>query len=263
MTSDDEIVLTNELIMAISDKTRKLLWGRSGNRCAICQNQLIADATKSDDESVVADECHIISPKPNGPRHDLQFPAEGFDSYDNLILLCRTHHKMIDDQTTRYTPEKLRQIKAQHEQRVSEKLSEQGSPKPVRIRRCTENIPRYLTRLTTGKELLDLVTNAMGYSFDHDPLSSQKEVDLVSSFLQEVQDCGECSTEMEAGARVQTAYHLTEFIHELEGNGFFVFGVREVQILEGGTPPEPSDWPIAIVQVLRKDNEAIIHTSNL
>ena len=54
--------------MPITDKTRKILWGRSGNRCAICKNELVIDATGQDAESVVAEECHIISPRQNGPR---------------------------------------------------------------------------------------------------------------------------------------------------------------------------------------------------
>ena len=87
--------------MAISNKTRKILWGRSGNRCAICKNEIVVDATAQDDESVVADECHIISSQTNGPRHDLSYPSEKLDSYENVILLCRTHHKMIDDQMGR------------------------------------------------------------------------------------------------------------------------------------------------------------------
>ena len=87
--------------MAISNKTRKILWGRSGNRCAICKNEIVVDATAQDDESVVADECHIISSQTNGPRHDLSYQSKKLDSYENVILLCRTHHKMIDDQMGR------------------------------------------------------------------------------------------------------------------------------------------------------------------
>ena len=32
-----------------------------------------------------------------------------------------------------------------------------------------------------------------------------------------------------------------------------------MQILEGGIHPEPSNWPVAIMKVLRKDNQEIIH----
>jgi len=247
--------------MSISDKTRKILWERSGNRCAICKNELVIDSTEQDDESVVADECHIISSKPNGPRHDPSYPADKLDSYDNLILLCRTHHKMVDDQSDTFTVNILRQIKSNHEVWVSQKLAENPQPQPVRIRRVKQNIPAFLYRLTTGKEVLDLVSNAMAYSFDHEELKSQEEVDLVGGFLQVVQDWGDLSADLETNDRVQIAYNLTKSLQELEELGFFVFGGREVRLLEGGIHPEPSNWPIAILRVLRKDNHQIIQVN--
>jgi len=247
--------------MSISDKTRKVLWGRSGNRCVICKNELVIDSTGQDDESVIADECHIISSKLNGPRHDPSYPADKLDSCDNMILLCRTHHKMVDDQSATFTTNILRQMKSNHEVWVSQKLAENQQPPPVRIRRVKQNIPSFLFRLTTGKEVLDLVTNAMGYSFDHEELKSQEEVDLVGGFLQVVQDWGDLSADLEASDRVQIAHNLTKSLQELEELGFFVFGGREVRLLEGGIQPEPSNWPIAILRVLRKDNQQIIEVN--
>ena len=244
--------------MSISNKTRKILWGRSANRCAICKNELVIDAPGQDAESVVAEECHIISPRQNGPRHDSSYPVEKLDSYDNLMLLCRTHHKMVDDQSETFTTSILRQMKSNHEVWVSQKLAETQKTPPVRIRRVKQNIPAFLSRMTTGKEVLDLVTNVMGYSFDHEELKSQEEVDLVGGFLQVVQDWGELSADLETGDRVQTAYSLSESLKELEESGFFVFGGREVRLLEGGIQPETSNWPIAILRVLRKNNQEII-----
>ncbi len=244
--------------MTINDKTRKILWGRSGNRCAICKNELVIDSTEKDDESVIADECHIISSRPNGPRYDPFYPADKLDSYDNMILLCRTHHKMVDDQTATFAADILRRMKSDHEVWVSQKLTDNPQTPPVRLRIERKNIPAFLSRLTTGKEILDLVTNAMGYSFDHEELKTQKEVDLVGGFLQTVQDWGDLSADLETGDRVQTAFSLTESLQELENNGFFVFGGREIRILEGGIQTEPSNWPIAIMRVLRNDNQEII-----
>src|SRR5277367_1301593 len=40
--------------MAISDKTRKILWARSGDRCAECRRQLVEEATRADAESVIS-----------------------------------------------------------------------------------------------------------------------------------------------------------------------------------------------------------------
>jgi HNH endonuclease len=101
--------------MAITDKTRKLLWGRSGRSCAFCKCDLFIDATAESEESVVGDECHIVSGQVEGPRYDPTFRADLIDHVSNLLLLCKVHHKMVDDQYETYTTEVLRKIKADHE----------------------------------------------------------------------------------------------------------------------------------------------------
>ncbi len=109
--------------MAISLKTRKMLWGRAASRCAICRIELVAESSGVDDESLIGEECHIVSRSPEGPRGDYDLPLELRDSYDNLILLCRNHHKQVDDQVHIYTVEELRRIKREHEQWVRSALS--------------------------------------------------------------------------------------------------------------------------------------------
>ena len=222
--------------MAITNKTRKRLWGRSGNRCARCKHLVV------DDESVVGEECHIISPRSNGPRHDPSYPQEKLDSQENLILLCRVDHKIIDDQYESYTVDILRQMKATHEKWVSQKLVD----KPLKIRSL--NPPDYLKRLTTGKEVLNLVTHAYALKTRSDELKSQEEVDLVGSFLQNMRDL----LDIPEYIGEQEAFDLTQSLEELECAGFFVFGAREVALLEGGNGPD-LDFPIAIFAVLRAD----------
>ena len=244
--------------MTISDKTRKLLWGRSGNRCAFCKKELIVSATDKDSEAIVGDECHIISAEVNGPRYDSSYPQEKLDTYENLLLLCRVHHKMVDDQASTFTANILRQLKSNHEMMISEKLSDQSQPKPVRLRRIKKNIPDYLVRITTGKQLIDLISGAYAFSMDHDELNSDDEVDLIGCFFQNIGDYMDLIDEAEPSERVSSSYHLTQLIKEVEEKGFFVFGGREIQLLEGGIQEVPSNWPIAIVHVLRNDNKAII-----
>lgn len=245
--------------MSISDKTRKILWGRSGNRCAICKHELVIDAIEQDDESVVGDECHIISAREQGPRHDPTYPQEHLDEYENLILLCRIHHKMVDDQEETYTADILRQVKSNHEIWVTQKLSDKSHiPKPLKFRRVKQNIPPFLSRLISGKEVLDLVMGCLAFSMDNDELKSETEVALVGDFLQTVRDWGDIGDDLEPTDRVSTAYSLTQSLQELEKAGFYVFGGREVQLLEGGIQSESSDWPVAILKVLRNDSDRII-----
>ena len=209
-----------------------------------------------DDESVVGEECHIISPRPDGPRHDPSYPPDHLDSYKNLILLCRVHHKMVDDQSDTYTADILRQKKADHQSWASAKLKDTTDPKPLRVRRTKQGAPTFV-RLTTGKEVLDLVIGACAGSMDHDELMSQQEVDLVGGFLDAAKDWGEMYDQLEPSHKVQAAFNLTCSLKELEEAGFFVFGGREVRVIEGGYEG-PSNWPIVTLRVLRKSNDAII-----
>ena len=109
--------------MAITKKTRKLLWGPSGNKCAICRRTLVIEATTESEQSLVGEECHIVSGRRKGPRADPAFPVNRIDSVDNLLLLCNVHHKMVDDQPERYASDALRRIKADHEAWVNSALA--------------------------------------------------------------------------------------------------------------------------------------------
>ena len=67
--------------------------------------------------------------------------------------------------------------------------------------------------------------------------------------------------EMEMSTLIRLEFDLTGVVKELEEAGFFVFGGREIQRIEGGVgSPEP--FPVAIIQVLRKTNAEIISIPN-
>ena len=244
--------------MAISGKTRKILWGRSANRCAFCRHELVIDASAADDDSIVGEECHIVSGKIEGPRHDPALAPERVDDADNLILLCRIHHKMVDDQSATYSVSELQRLKADHEKWVASTLTERKEIPPVRLRRIKGNIPSHLVRVTSGQDVMKFVGRSSAFSFDHDEPHSEAEVDLLSGFLQEAQDWGDLSSDLEAGDRVKAAYRMGTLLQELADAGFWVFGGQEVQRLEGGVGG-PSSFEVAILHVVRTTNPAIIH----
>ncbi len=113
--------------MAISDRTRKMLWARSGNLCAFCRRLLIKERTPHDAESVVGDECHIIGEKPTAARGAIGVGKNDLDGYVNLLLLCKVHHKLVDDQPDTYPVERLHKLKSVHERWV--KLRLRGNPR--------------------------------------------------------------------------------------------------------------------------------------
>lgn len=137
--------------MSFSTKTTKMLWGRSGNRCAICKTELFVDATETDDETHIGDMCHIVAQKEDGPRGKDVLIEEQRDKYSNLILLCKNHHKIIDAQPAEYTVEKLHAIKTEHETWVSEQLSQDD----VEARKHAELVASYVDQLIKSAHLDD------------------------------------------------------------------------------------------------------------
>lgn len=104
--------------MAIPEKDIKKLWGLAAGRCSKpgCEDECIKflDAT---DPTVIGEMAHVIAKKPDGPRG---MPSGGEDTYENLILLCPTHHTEIDKAPEGiFSAEIIHNWKQAHELRVS------------------------------------------------------------------------------------------------------------------------------------------------
>ncbi len=108
--------------MAITEKTRKILWTRSGNQCSICKTNLVTAKSEPFSATIVGQECHIISEAFNGPRHKDEIENNNYDQEDNLILLCSNCHKVIDTQIDYHSIKKLKGIKDHHEAEIRTKL---------------------------------------------------------------------------------------------------------------------------------------------
>ncbi len=57
---------------------------------------------------MVSEIAHVVSRKPDGPRGNHTLPLDARDRYDNLILLCEEHHKIVDANPEAYPVERLR-----------------------------------------------------------------------------------------------------------------------------------------------------------
>jgi len=95
-----------------TEATIKRLYALSGNLCAFpdCPVLLVEDAGAS-----IGEICHIRAEKPKGPRFDPAWSATELGSFDNLIVLCPTHHTIIDKKPGQFTVEVLAQMKAAHQ----------------------------------------------------------------------------------------------------------------------------------------------------
>lgn len=96
------------------DKTKKRLFAVSGNKCYFpnCNIPLV----DLESGTVTGEICHIKGKKQNSPRYDPNQSDEERHGFDNLILMCGIHHKVIDDDSDSYTISRLLDIKKSHEQ---------------------------------------------------------------------------------------------------------------------------------------------------
>jgi tetratricopeptide (TPR) repeat protein len=140
--------------MTIQDRDRKILWGRSGNRCAICKQVLVEDGTAFDRESVTGQEAHIVSRSTGGPRG--RSVVDDVDAYQNLILLCPRHHKIVDDRPWSHLVDDLVRIKADHEAWVSRSLDGLKSVGPAHV-----DLPALPERLVNRDRELAAITEVM------------------------------------------------------------------------------------------------------
>ncbi len=107
--------------MDLSNKDRKRLWAKAANRCSyrfgneVCDQPLVLDDRGTD--VVVGNECHIVGDKPGSARYVVECTDR--ESYENAILLCTVHHKVIDDSERTYTVDVLHQMKREHERALA------------------------------------------------------------------------------------------------------------------------------------------------
>ncbi len=242
--------------MVISHKSRKLLWGKSGNRCAICRETLSVEKYNSVDESLIGEECHIISKSKQGPRHE-EKENFNYDSYENLILLCRNHHSLIDQQWDTYTIELVRELKRNHEKWVSKKLHD-DKKKPAEIKRIEDNIPKVLTVIKDGKTLFGLIKGVMAHNFDYDEIKNNVEKEIIQELNCCISETIDAWDLYEGSSYIDLHIMLDEIIRKLSDIGIMVFGENELMYLTGGNSSEDTPWKVAYIKVMHSDNPEVL-----
>lgn len=95
-----------------AEKTVRRLFALSGNMCAFpgCSLPVVESAG-----TITGEICHIKARSKDGPRYDAAQSDEQRHAFENLILLCRRHHKVVDAESEVYTSDALQEIKTIHE----------------------------------------------------------------------------------------------------------------------------------------------------
>jgi hypothetical protein len=108
-----------------SDKTLKVLFSLSLNECAEpnCTTPIINPATANSEALVVGQIAHIYALSGTGPRAKPGLTQSQLNQPSNLILLCPTHHVVVDGQHETYPADLLIDWKAKHETKFATALS--------------------------------------------------------------------------------------------------------------------------------------------
>lgn len=230
----------------ISVQVRKLLWSRSGNRCAIC-NALLTSKSDEGKDKVIGEEAHIISGKVGGPRYE---KLDYYDMYDNLILLCPTCHEKVDKDSSYYTKEMLIEFKNKHESSVEAATKLDNKPRfSVRYKKDV-----ILRRVESGKELVDIAIRADAGEYINDEPKNDEEGNLIQSFLEVVNNLDIFEDQPEAIPKLQM--ELTELIRSLNEKGFFVAATRESAVADMNDEKVP--WYIAHIAIARVSGSSIL-----
>ena len=106
----------------VSRRNSNTLYALSGNQCAYpdCIESLIEEATGEAEAHSKGEICHIFAVSEAGPRGKPGLTESQLNSLDNLILLCRNHHTIIDGQHASYPAARLKKWKDDHEKRVKQ-----------------------------------------------------------------------------------------------------------------------------------------------
>lgn len=106
--------LTKDITRYVADPVQRMLWAQSGGFCQFdaCEISLIEHhVTKQ--QANLADKAHIVAFSEGGARSDPTEDRDYINSIDNLMLLCKGCHKLIDDNAALYPRRALEAMKAE------------------------------------------------------------------------------------------------------------------------------------------------------
>ncbi|TFD65495.1 HNH endonuclease signature motif containing protein [Cryobacterium sp. Hh38] len=242
--------------MAITDRDRKLLWGRAHNRCAMCRSVLTPDSDSEPEEAIVADEAHIIARSPAGPRGGDGDRAD-IDGYGNVILLCKNHHKAIDDMPWTYPVDRVLQIKTEHES-WAESLFDENKPEPVgptRIVTTADEDKILFKDAASGAQVWNVLSNAAQCNIGY-PLASMgaERLEIANEALASLQEYSEIAGEITVNgyrAVSQSVKELDDILRTLTAANLVLILRLLPRHVTGGVGA-PMSWNVA---------ELLVHTT--
>lgn len=235
----------------INKKDLKILWARSAGRCSFpeCKLKLIIENPETSDQ-IIGEVAHIIAKSQKGPRGIPDFNPEYLNSYENLILLCPNHHRLIDSFPEKYKSEILKEMKHNHEIRIREILTDfdkEGIGWKVIIQENGQRIDQTEIKRTLE---LDFIDGEIIKLEEKGPYNSwvQAKKNLESKITELLQNPNSIRFAIFSLAKISSAIHL----------GYLLSNRISVRYAQYDRDNQIWDWPTNFVE-----NYSSIKTSRL
>lgn len=202
-----------------SERARYLVWGAAAGRCTLCNRSVLFN----DDLGIpvpIAELAHNVGATSTSPRGDSPLDRDERAEAENLLLVCRTCHKPIDDggQLGRWTVEELLEKKRAHEERIL-MLTDIGADQAAFLVRLVGSIRGTSPELTRDT-VLDAATSA-GFYPQYLPTAHYADIDLdlrsrgdqlsVEDFESCAQDINQLAERVHDGVRTEAIRRVAVF----------------------------------------------------
>jgi hypothetical protein len=206
--------------------------------------------------SVVGEICHIKGEKPGSKRYDKDQPDRERQAFDNLVLMCGSHHKVIDDDEKTYTVTKLARLKAKHELRQSEvppltdRQATKFISKATHYNESTVSVVK--TRNQSGGQTAHTINNFAQQSTEDAVKLSGKLA--VEGSLEELQRIGCPGLVLTVICKSRRAAKIRKALLCVEGRGFVAAIEGGFGAVFGHDPPEGRDAETMYIELLPLSN---------
>ena len=235
--------------MAFSEAIKTQAMVACGRRCCLCHKFCGNNM-----------EVHHIRAKADG----------GSDDYSNAIPLCFDCHAEVRQYDSRhpkgirFTEDELIQHRDNWYKQVScenrgEQKQENKPLQPLKLHRQKGYRDIVLTQIRSGNELVNILQNANALEYAVPDAAKQEEAEMFSEIIQQISDWIDYfSFGTEPSETIMIGYRLNNIISELDKNGFFLFGAKEIRALTGGLIETSESFPVALIRIIRKEDPQII-----
>lgn len=131
----------------IADPKKLILMGLCGGKCEFrgCEKSIVQDILTGE-KSNFSNYAHIVASSANGPRGDRVLSSKLSNDENNIMVLCRDHHKEIDDFPEKYTVNILKDMKREHEEYIKDLMNITKESSVIGVK-YTVNISNRVTKI--------------------------------------------------------------------------------------------------------------------